>query len=53
LTQKQHCNQFGIGEPVSKTKQVREKFDVGQLDHFIDFILSSHIIKDQPFEEKT
>ena len=38
---------------MKKTKQTREKFDTDQLEHFIDFITSGHIIKDQPFGEKT
>ena len=47
------CSQFGIGEPISKIRYTREKFDADQLNHFIDFITSGHIIKDQPFGEKT
>ncbi|CAC5400064.1 unnamed protein product [Mytilus coruscus] len=50
---KKHCKEFGTGEPVMKTKQTREKFDTDQLEHFIEFITSGHIIKDQPFGEKT
>lgn len=50
---KKHCEYLGVGEPVQTCKLSREKFKTDQLDHFIDFITSKHIIKDQPFGEKT
>ncbi|CAG2198657.1 unnamed protein product [Mytilus edulis] len=50
---KEHIEQFGVGEPVTTKKLSREKYTVSQLDHFIDFITSGQIVKDQPFGEKT
>ncbi|XP_076101240.1 uncharacterized protein LOC143071044 [Mytilus galloprovincialis] len=50
---KEHIDQFGVGEPVTTKKLSREKYTVSQLDHFIDFITSGQIVKDQPFGEKT
>ncbi|XP_076090297.1 uncharacterized protein LOC143062512 [Mytilus galloprovincialis] len=50
---KEHIQQFGVGEPVTTKKLSREKYTVSQLDHFIDFITSGQIVKDQPFGEKT
>ncbi|XP_062597521.1 uncharacterized protein LOC134258946 [Saccostrea cucullata] len=50
---KEHIQEHGVGEPISKRKVPREKYTHSQLDHFIDFITSGDIIKDQPFGEKT
>ena len=50
---KDHILQYGIGEPLISQKVSREKYTVNQLDHFIDFITSGQIVKDQPFGEKT
>ena len=50
---KRHAKEFGIGKPVVVKKQEREKFDSFQVDHFTDFITSSHVMKDLPFGEKT
>ena len=42
----------GVGLPVSDTPS-RDKIDSSSLDHLIDVITSSHIIKDLPFGQKT
>ena len=50
---KKHAGDTGQGAPVPHIKHVREKVDVGVLESFIDFITSSHVIKDLPFGHKT
>lgn len=50
---KEHIEQFRVGEPVTTKKLSWEKYTVSQLDHFIDFITSGQIVKDQHFGEKT
>ena len=42
----------GVGLPVSDTSS-RDKIDSSSLEHLIDVITSSHIIKDLPFGQKT
>ena len=42
----------GVGLPVSVTPS-RDKIDSSSLEHLIDVITSSHIIKDLPFGQKT
>ena len=42
----------GAGLPVSDTPS-RDKIDSSSLEHLIDVITSSHIIKDLPFGQKT
>ena len=42
----------GVGLPVSDTPS-RDKIDSSSLEHLIDVITSSHIIKDLPFGQKT
>ena len=52
-TAKKHGKELGVGAPVSEEKQTKERVDDSKLDHFLDFITSSHTIKDLPFGEKT
>ena len=50
---KKHAQDVGIGIPVEPSKVPRSKIDDLQLDHFLDFITSNHLIKDLPLGEKT
>lgn len=52
-TAKKHMKRDGIGAPIIPQKQYRLKYEDSQLEHFIDFITSTNIIKDLPFGEKT
>ena len=46
--------EVGAGLPLqSVAKQTREKVDAVKLDHFLDFITSSNIVQDLPFDRKT
>lgn len=47
-----HCLQRGRGTPVLKQQAGRFRVDEAQLDHFLQFITSPHIIQDLPFGEK-
>ena len=42
----------GVGLPLSDTPSM-DKIDSSRLENFIDFISSSHIIKDLPYGQKT
>ena len=42
----------GSGKPVKNIQYGRVKFDENQLEHFVDFKTSGHIVKDLPFGEK-
>lgn len=50
---RKHQRQFGRGAVVQSDSKTRERTEPGQLDHFIDFITSSHVIQDLPFGERT
>lgn len=50
---KRHANIEGPGLPVNVTAEKREKINANNLDHFIDFITSSHIMKDLPYGQRT
>ena len=50
---KKHAQDVGIGIPVEPSKIPRSKIDDLQLDHFLDFITSNHLIKDLPLGEKS
>ncbi|XP_076086616.1 uncharacterized protein LOC143057233 isoform X2 [Mytilus galloprovincialis] len=52
-TAKKHAKEFGVGAPVAREKQTRGRVDDAKLEHFLDFITSSHVIKDLPLGEKT
>jgi hypothetical protein len=46
---RQHKLVHGRGAPMPLVRQTRMKVDGGQLDHFLSFITSGHIIQDLPF----
>ncbi|XP_076106707.1 uncharacterized protein LOC143075235 [Mytilus galloprovincialis] len=50
---KLHSDEVGCGIPVSKERLTRNKIDIAELEHFIDFIISSDVVKDLPFGMKT
>ena len=47
-----HRLTFGRGVPRPPTKRARMKVDNSQLDHFLTFITSGHIVQDLPFGQK-
>lgn len=47
-----HSLQYGRGVAVPKSSNPRMRVDRKQLDHFISFITSGHLIQDLPFGEK-
>lgn len=47
-----HRLQHGIGTPAPNQPAVRLRVDETQLDHFLQFIASPHIVQDLPFGEK-
>ncbi|XP_044168290.1 uncharacterized protein LOC122952325 [Acropora millepora] len=49
---KRHCLVFGRGLPVHTTPSPRMKVSLAQIDHFVAFITSPHIVQDLPFGER-
>ena len=50
---KKHKDQFGRGAAVPVSAGLpRERVDSAKVDHFLDFVTSSHIIQDLPFGTK-
>lgn len=49
---RQHKNVFGRGVPLPLKYSPRMQVDPNQLDHFLTFITSPHIIQDLPFGQK-
>ena len=47
-----HRLQFGRGAPVPKQPTTRIRIDIKQLDHFISFITSPHLVQDLPFGQR-
>lgn len=48
-----NCLQYGPGaELPSQPSQTRIKIDVNQLDYFLDFITSPHLVQDLPFGQR-
>lgn len=47
-----HRVQHGRGAPVPSQRAPRIKIDLQQLDHFLSFITSPHLVQDLPFGEK-
>ena len=47
-----HRLMYGRGVPQPPAKRARMKVDNSQLDHFLTFITSGHIIQDLPFGQK-
>ena len=48
-----HCLVYGSGAPVLTVPAPRMRVSTAQIDHFIAFITSPHIIQDFPFGERT
>lgn len=48
-----HCLQYGRAAPVPVHERHVPQIDKGQLDHFLAYITSPHIVQDLPFGEKT
>ena len=44
-----HQRQFGRGAQVQKQPITRIRVELGQLDHFLGFITSPHLVQDLPF----
>lgn len=47
-----HVLQYGRGTTVPISKSPRLKIDKTQLDHFLSFVTSSHVIQDLPFGQR-
>ena len=50
---KQHAFSFGRGTCVTMLRSSRMRVSEEQLDHFLTFTTSSHVIQDLPFGEDT
>ena len=48
-----YCLQHGSGALVPKDKAPRIRINLQQLDHFLSFITSPHLVQDLPFGEKS
>ena len=48
-----HRLQYGRGAPVTHQPSPRRRVDRQQLDHFLSFITSPHLVQDLPFGQKT
>lgn len=52
-TARKHVLLHGRGAPLPESSQTRLFVSPAQIDHFLDFITSPHVIQDLPFGEKT
>lgn len=50
---KRHCLAYGRGAPVQSVRASRTDVASSQIEHFIAFITSSHIVQDLPFGERS
>lgn len=50
---KRHCLTYGRGAPVSNVRAPRRDVATPQIEHFISYICSPHVIQDLPFGERT
>ena len=50
---RRHCLECGRRAPVLTVPTPRIRISTAQMDHFIAFIISPHIIQDLPFGERT
>ncbi len=50
---KRHCLTYGRGAPVQPERSPRTDVPSSQIEHFIAFITSAHIVQDLPFGEKS
>lgn len=48
-----HRLQYGSGDPITHQPSPRIRVDTRQLDHFLSFITSPHLVQDLPFGQKT
>lgn len=48
-----YSEEYGTGKVMMPISRVYTRFSIVQVEHFIDFVLSSHISTDLPFGEKT
>ena len=51
-TARQHTATYGRGSAVLLSKSPRMRVNYAQLDHFLDFITSPHVVIDLPFGQK-
>ena len=51
-TARQHTIQHGSGVPLPASKRPRMRVDESQLDHFLCFITSAHVVQDLPFGQR-
>lgn len=49
---RRHQRDHGRGVPIEKNKSTRMRVSPSQLDHFLTFITSSHVIQDIPFGQQ-
>ena len=49
---RKHAIQHGRGVPLPATKSPRMRVDECQLDHFLSFITSPHVVQDLPFGQR-
>ena len=47
-----HAAKYGLGSKIETATNVVQRFDDGQIAHFIDFIVSPQVCTDLPFGEK-
>ena len=50
---KRHCLTYGRGSPVESVRAPRTDVAFSQIEHFISFITSSHMVQDLPFGERS
>ena len=50
---KRHCLTYGRGAPVPSVRVARTDVTTVQIEHFISFIISSHLVQDLPFGERS
>jgi hypothetical protein len=49
---RRHRLEYGRGVPLPPNKSTRMRVDQSQLDHFLTFITSSHVVHDLPFGQR-
>ena len=49
---RQHKMQYGRGVPLPSVRSRRMKVSLSQLDNFLSFITSPHIVQDLPFAQR-
>ena len=51
-TARHHKELYGRGAPIQETRSTRMRVSPVQLDHFLTFITSPHVIQDLPFGQR-